>query len=32
MTTVDRADETWNGRVGVVPTLFRRLQLDPSEP
>jgi NAD(P)H-flavin reductase len=30
LTTVDRADETWNGRVGVVPTLFRRLQIDAS--
>jgi NAD(P)H-flavin reductase len=26
--TVDRADETWRGRVGVVPSLFNRLQID----
>lgn len=28
MTTVDRADETWRGRVGVVPLLFNRLQIN----
>ncbi len=28
MITVDRADETWHGRVGVVPLLFNRLQID----
>jgi NAD(P)H-flavin reductase len=27
--TVDRADETWQGRVGVVPVLFNQLQIDP---
>ncbi len=27
--TVDHADATWNGRVGVVPILFNRLKLDP---
>ncbi|MFI5459004.1 MAG: FAD/NAD(P)-binding protein [Isosphaerales bacterium] len=27
--TVDRADLTWQGRVGVVPVLFNRLQIDP---
>ncbi|MCK5316175.1 MAG: FAD/NAD(P)-binding protein [Anaerolineales bacterium] len=26
--TVDRADESWHGQVGVVPMLFYRLQLD----
>jgi NAD(P)H-flavin reductase len=29
LVTVDRADETWKGRVGVVPVLFNRLQIDP---
>ena len=29
MITVDRADATWHGRVGVVPLLFNRLQIDP---
>jgi NAD(P)H-flavin reductase len=29
LVTVDRADETWHGRVGVVPVLFSRLALDP---
>jgi NAD(P)H-flavin reductase len=29
LVTVDRADETWQGRVGVVPVLFNRLQIDP---
>ncbi len=28
MTTVDRADESWLGQVGVVPMLFYRLSLD----
>ncbi len=28
--TVDRADETWHGRVGVVPTLFKHIQLEPA--
>jgi NAD(P)H-flavin reductase len=28
MTTVDRADESWLGQVGVVPMLFYRLRLD----
>ncbi len=27
--TVDRADPSWRGEVGVVPVLFRKLQLDP---
>jgi NAD(P)H-flavin reductase len=27
--TVDRADETWHGRVGVVPILFYQLRPDP---
>lgn len=27
--TVDRADETWRGRVGVVPVLFYQLRPDP---
>lgn len=27
--TVDRADESWKGHVGVVPMLFYRLRLDP---
>jgi NAD(P)H-flavin reductase len=26
--TVDRADETWNGQVGVVPMLFYRFRID----
>ena len=29
MVTVDRADETWQGQVGVVPILFYRLRMDP---
>ena len=29
MITVDRADPTWRGHVGVVPLLFNRLQIDP---
>ena len=29
MITVDRADETWEGQVGVVPILFYRLRMDP---
>lgn len=29
-TTVDLADEHWSGNVGVVPTLFERLTLDPA--
>jgi NAD(P)H-flavin reductase len=28
--TVDRADASWTGRVGVVPTLFRKLKVDPA--
>jgi NAD(P)H-flavin reductase len=28
--TVDRADATWHGRVGVVPVLFKHLQLEPA--
>ena len=28
MTTVDRADESWQGQVGVVPMLFYRTSLD----
>ena len=27
-TTVDRADETWQGQIGVVPMLFYRLRLE----
>jgi NAD(P)H-flavin reductase len=27
--TVDRGDDTWNGRVGVVPMLFYHVRLDP---
>jgi NAD(P)H-flavin reductase len=27
--TVDRGDDTWNGRVGVVPILFYNTRLDP---
>lgn len=30
ITTVDRADESWQGRVGVVPMLLRRLSIDPA--
>lgn len=29
MITVDRADESWTGQVGVVPILFYRLRMDP---
>ena len=29
MITVDRADENWQGQVGVVPILFYRLNMDP---
>ena len=29
-TTVDRADSSWTGQVGVVPMLFYHLRLDPS--
>lgn len=29
LVTVDRADQAWKGRVGVVPVLFNRLQIDP---
>jgi NAD(P)H-flavin reductase len=29
MVTVDRADEKWDGLVGVVPILFYRLRMDP---
>ncbi len=28
--TVDRADASWHGQVGVVPVLFNRLKLDPA--
>ena len=28
-TTVDRGDDTWNGRVGVVPMLFYHIRVDP---
>jgi NAD(P)H-flavin reductase len=28
--TVDRADDTWQGQVGVVPTLFYRFRTDPA--
>jgi NAD(P)H-flavin reductase len=28
--TVDRADETWQGQVGVVPMLFYRFRIDPA--
>jgi NAD(P)H-flavin reductase len=31
MITVDRADEDWEGTVGVVPLLFYRLRMDPRE-
>ena len=27
--TVDRADSSWHGNVGVVPILLRRLRIDP---
>ena len=30
LVTVDHADGDWNGRVGVVPILFSRLQIDPA--
>ena len=30
LVTVDHADGAWNGRVGVVPILFSRLQIDPA--
>ena len=29
LVTVDHADESWHGRVGVVPVLFNRLRIDP---
>ncbi|MBN1440573.1 MAG: FAD/NAD(P)-binding protein [Anaerolineales bacterium] len=29
--TVDRADDTWKGQVGVVPLLFYRFRLDPAK-
>jgi NAD(P)H-flavin reductase len=29
MSTVDRADDTWTGQVGVVPILFYRLRMEP---
>jgi NAD(P)H-flavin reductase len=29
MITVDRADDTWSGTVGVVPMLFYRLRMEP---
>ncbi len=31
LVTVDHADETWRGRVGVVPVLFNRLRIDPMQ-
>jgi NAD(P)H-flavin reductase len=31
MITVDRADESWTGHVGVVPILFYRLRMDPKK-
>ena len=31
MVTVDRADESWDGTVGVVPLLFYRLRMDPQK-
>jgi NAD(P)H-flavin reductase len=31
LVTVDRADETWNGPVGVVPMMFYRTRLDPKK-
>ncbi|SPE23461.1 Cytosolic bidirectional (NiFe)-hydrogenases (NADP coupled, Group 3b), diaphorase subunit [Acidobacteriia bacterium SbA2] len=30
-TTVDLADETWHGLVGVVPALFYRIRVDPKQ-
>jgi len=30
LTTVDRADETWQGNVGVVTTLLSKVKVDPS--
>jgi NAD(P)H-flavin reductase len=30
LVTVDRADASWRGRVGVVPVLFQKLRVDPS--
>jgi len=30
-TTVDLADENWRGQVGVVPTLFYRIRVDPKQ-
>lgn len=30
-TTVDRADPSWKGQVGVVPMLFYQIRLDPSK-
>ena len=29
LVTVDRADASWHGNVGVVPILLRRLRIDP---
>jgi NAD(P)H-flavin reductase len=29
MVTVDRPDETWKGRVGVITTLFEHIQINP---
>jgi len=29
LVTVDRADLTWKGRVGVVPVVFKRFRMDP---
>jgi len=31
MITVDRADESWQGQVGVVPLLFYRVKMDPKK-
>jgi len=30
-TTVDLADQTWHGQVGVVPALFYRIRVDPKQ-
>ena len=30
MVTVDRADDTWTGQVGVVPILFYRMRMNPA--
>ena len=28
--TVDRADASWTGNVGVIPTLFKKVHIDPA--